>query len=518
MAGLDGTGDGAADEQSLGRARGFLQAAVLVVLGGWLHLKLRDFSALEYTSPDLSIVLQLSRSLWEKGAFLYDNVYGWHGALHGFYVLPALYPFTARLGAHGLFVALALAQAVALVWVARLPRLPLDRALALSGMALGPIGLWLFRDEIWGFHADLLYVPLALLLAALLESGARRAWLVLAGLAILSVREDGAVLLTCLLLARLWLRPGAHRRPTRRLRASLGIAALGALAFLLGLVLVRWQGSGTAPPSPSLGVPAPSINRLPTAEARVGYALESLRARIEDPNGRAALGRSALGTVALLASAALALGGLAGARTLAVFLPFSLPLYAVSLVASAGYPTAVHWLTWPPRFASLWGLFLGVALLSSRQGRPVRLAPALAWLALSWALQPFAVGWARSSAPIPGRSDIHAAPRLAPAERAVLDCVAAALPPRAPIVAERYMQASFHQQDWTWARRVERAWARPEIAVCDHRSPETDCKSFGADLARRGTRRDSRYLLLAGAGAAARVVEDCAPAETPPKP
>ena len=500
----------------LASAGAWLPIGTLAVLGWWLSLKFKHLNAFEYTSPDLSIGLQLSRSLWEKGALLYDNMYGWHGALHGFYVLPVLYPFTRPLGAPGLFVALGAAHAAALLLVARLPGLAASRKLALLALSLGPVGWWLFNDEIWGFHAELLYVPLAFLLSALLRAGARRAWLALVGLALLSVKEDGAVLLTSLLVAHAWLRRDPLSSFARTARVCLRIVAAGALAFLLGMALVLWQGRALPGENRPDGAPVttPRLNDLRTADARLEQALQRLGVRLRDERETLRLGRSALGTGLLLASAAVSLGPLAGGRALVAFVPLSLPLYAVALVGSAGYPDAVHWLTWPPRFASLWALLLGVALLAARQTPGPSFRRVLVYVALSWGLQTIALDRARFEAPLPGRSDLHRAPRLADHERATLECLATRLPRRAPVLAERYMQAVFDRQDWTWAPQLERAFAAPEIAVCDRRSAEPDCRHLAAELFGQGLRRESGYLVLAGAGPAANVIESCLATDT----
>ena len=208
--------------------------AVLTVLYAGL-CKALLFHDLEYTHTDFFSFLEMSRSLVQSGELLRDNVYGHHAAIHGFYLLLAFSPLTVPLGAYGLILGLVLLHLTAVVRVALATTLDLPGRVALLGGYLSPIAYAVFDNPVFGFHPELCYPPLALLLALDLREGRSRRATLVAALMVL-VKEDGAVLCACVLVAffapRFWaLRAAApeERRPVASAAAWSLLAAT--LAF-----------------------------------------------------------------------------------------------------------------------------------------------------------------------------------------------------------------------------------------------------------------------------------------------
>ncbi len=184
------------------------------------------FRDLEYTGSDLYGILDQSRSWLFTGRLLQDNAYGDQTAIHNYYLLPALSPLTVGLGAYGLVVVLAALGLWAVVRVSTTRALDTPGRLAVLAGLLSPLAFFAFDDPLWGFHPELLYPPLAVLLALGLLEGRRIEVLVVAAVTML-VKEDGALVCGGVLAAyyarRLWLKrsaPAADRRRIARRAAG----------------------------------------------------------------------------------------------------------------------------------------------------------------------------------------------------------------------------------------------------------------------------------------------------------
>ena len=70
------------------------------------------------------------------------------------------------------------------------------------------MGFWIWDDPFYGWHAEVLYVPLAVLFAGALTR--RRRQVLLWGAALVLLREDGAVVACAIHLLHTWL-PGPEQ-------------------------------------------------------------------------------------------------------------------------------------------------------------------------------------------------------------------------------------------------------------------------------------------------------------------
>src|SRR5262249_28686285 len=172
----------------------------LAIIAYWLLVKSVFFHRLEYTS-DLFTNLELTRTFFEGRPLLWENQYGNHKAFHNLYIAVLFYPLTRFLGAYGLFVAQALLSAWAVLKIlGRAKDAPQwKRSLywaALAALALGPVAFWLSDDPVYGFHYELLFVPLSVLFGLSLSKRSRAAW-IFAGLLVLT-REEGPIVAWCI--------------------------------------------------------------------------------------------------------------------------------------------------------------------------------------------------------------------------------------------------------------------------------------------------------------------------------
>jgi hypothetical protein len=453
-----------------------LAAALLVSL--WVAIKVRLFLGLEY-SWDLFDAIQLSRSWLIGRPFLWENRWGAQAVSHNNYLTPLLGALTLPWGAYGLFVGHAGLLLLAFLELDRVLRpLPVGRRLAWAVAYLfGPVGFWIWDDPFYGWHAELLFVPLSVLFAGALQRRSRLAalWATL----LVLVREDGAVVACSIhLLLRAWADGASPPRSREALVRSLKIASGWLLIFALGLASQRWA--------------------RPLAADRLTAALSSLGRLAAEPRALAALARDTAGALLLLGS-----GLLLVARPLrGAALAASVPLLAVAVVGTLAYDLegmASHGPTWACRFALLWGVLAGAVAASPGRDEVFRVSgprTAFFWsIAGSVAAQGALLILLKAYDPVkrvaqalPGRDDVQAM-RLSAIERAFLACVSEALPAETSVAVHVRLFGYFHRHDLVWPSYVENAWRAPQAVVCEpgQRLPrDRGCPRLHATLVRRG--------------------------------
>ena len=130
---------------------------------------------------------------WLRGhALLHENGYGNHGQVHNYYTILVFGPLSQLWGAYGLFLGhmlLLLGAAVALIRAAPVgsPAAAADIG-SVFAMLLGPVSFWLLDDFTYGWHVELLYLPLGILFAIAREH--RSPWALLWGAAIVLSKEN----------------------------------------------------------------------------------------------------------------------------------------------------------------------------------------------------------------------------------------------------------------------------------------------------------------------------------------
>ena len=446
-------------------------AAVLLVLYAGL-CKALLFHGLEYYHTDFFGFLEMSRSLFQSGELLRDNVYGHHAAIHNYYLMLAFSPLTLGFGAYGLILGLVLLHVAAAVRIAFAETIDLVGRVALLGGALGPIAYAIFDNPVFGFHPELCYPPLCVLLALdLRERRSRRAILV-AALAML-VKEDGAVLCACVLVAyfaqRLFeLRAASPEERRRVLTAAIRSLLATVLAFGAGMALL-WV-MGRVLPQPQETASARVLDSL----RKVGYAVA----------GRGLLRENLLGGLAGYVVVCVLLLLPLGRRIfrgLMLLLVASPPLLAV-LVVGAG-PYRFRYMLWPHRLAALLGLAAACFALShaasSSSGRRA-MARVLALVALSWAAQLFVLSrgeeysaGARLDAPALLKGKGTRASEVPREDLRFLRCLGERLPPGLAVSAVDDLHPVFHRQSVVFPARVMYARSAPRLRVVSATAGQT---------------------------------------------
>ncbi len=428
------------------------------------------FHNLEYPGADLFSALEQSWSWFYAGRLLHDNAYGNAYAIHNTYLLLAFSPLTIPLGAYGLILGLVLLNGLAALRVALSAALDLPGRLVVLVSIFSPLGFFVFDHPEWGFHPELCYVPLALLLALdLAERKTGRAILIAA--LMMLVKEDGPVLCAAVLIAyfagRFW---GVRRGPPEERRRVIVTAFLSLLAvtavFLIGMAILAVASRQLA-------------GTQDTATARTLGSLDQVARTLAGKGrpGKRLVLRDGLVTYILIATLALLPLGRRFGRGMLLFLLSSPPLLVVLVISSAGY--AFFLLLWAPRVATLFGLLLACSVFASCAAAASATGPrrwttigaVMALAVVSWGFQLMLLGrhgyapWPRLNvvALIEERGySLSALPRN---EVRFLRCLAGRLPRGLPVYSVPNTHPVFHRQSILLQGLEARAWHPARLRV-----------------------------------------------------
>ena len=429
------------------------------------------FHGLEYSHTDFISFIEMSRSLYESGELFRDNVYGHHAAIHNYYLLLPFSPLMLAFGAYGLILSLVVLHSAAVLRIASAATLDLPGRVAVLGAYLSPIAYAVFDDPGFGFHTELWYPPLSVLLALDLREGRSRRAILWAALTVL-VKEDGAVLCACVLVAhyalRLWelrAEPAAGRRPVVR-AAAWSLAATGA-AFVAGMALLWLMGRVLPQPQETAEL------RIVDALRNVGHALAG-RGRLRDNLAGGLVGYLGVGVLTLVPL------GRRLPRGLALLLLSAPPLVGVLVVSAAFY--RFNYMLWPHRLAALSALAAACLVLAfpavvSGRRPMLRVAAlvALAWTAQLVALEraeDYAAG-ARLNALALSRAEGTRAATVPPDELRFLRCLGARLPRGLPVSAFGDLHPVFHHQSIVFEARIQYARHASRLRVVPATAEET---------------------------------------------
>ena len=433
-----------------------------LILIGFFFLKMLRFQTLGYTFNDMYAFLQMSRSWLDSRPFMYENIWGYHHRIHNYYTVPLWGPLCRVVGAYGLFAVqatlLAIGYAAVNEQLHRRTTPAWIRHVLLLVILLGPVSFWLNDHPNIGWHTELTYLPFALLFALALL-GRSQVAAVVAGLGIVLVKEDGAVLAALIHLTYEGIR-FTRRQPARPLwtwltHGRLWFVLIGwVILFLAGMAWLGYK-NGFAEPRLEMALTLLKNNVGETAFWRQMLTLTGQSMLLLLP----LLGVLVLFLRALrrpVASKMLLLWGV-GVFTLTV-------LNVVQSVHYYGQPLfQLVSLTWPPRFVLQWAFSAAFLTLLAGQFanefRPVQ--PAGVWLVAAglFAVQvpviyvarpdfPSLREWART---LRGHYARDKDPTyLRNADLATVRCIADRLPHDANVFAFDYLVPFFHRQYGIW--------------------------------------------------------------------
>ncbi|MCY7356051.1 MAG: hypothetical protein LH609_01010 [Rudanella sp.] len=469
-------------------------ALILGALFFFLLYKFLRFDALGYSFNDMYAFLQMSSSWMDGRPFMYDNIWGYHHRIHNYYTVLLWGPLCYTLGAKGVFIAqttlLLLAYWLTNRHLIRQSVPAQTRTALLLVVLLSPIPFWLNDHPNIGWHTELTYLPAALFWAVGLGGEGRgrfnwsvkgegrgRFWVVMAGLFLVLVREEGAVLALLIHASAVALRNGRQSdRESSRVNPLVGLlknarfwaVVIGwSVVFLAGMI---WLAAKNNSPDP-----------------RLQNALKQIVAHADEWVFWQQMLLLLLKSLLLLVPVAALLFGLsrslqARSRMLiwGSWLTGILVLTIINMVQSAHYTGQPLFylvsLTWPPRFVLLWGFSAAfLVLVVTTFKTSIGLVPArTAWrtVAFLWLLQlpilslarPDLPGWAEWKAAFWGPPGAGMNPQfLDPDDLKNLRAIADQLPPRSNVFAFDQVMPYFHRHYGIWPTGNQ--WQPADIAV-----------------------------------------------------
>ncbi|MDC0358170.1 DUF2079 domain-containing protein [Oligoflexia bacterium] len=472
----------------------------LLVIAYWLTIKIHLLESLAYTA-DLFHAVQSSSSYLHGRPLLFNNRFGAEAYHHNFFLQLLFGPLTYYFGAFGLFIIHAGLILLAAVAVARLSAVIPDRIVAEGSVAilfvllLGPVAFWLWDDPTYGWHVELLFLPLAVLFAVALLRNSRWVWLW--GTAIVLTREEGAVLACCVHL--LWLL--THHASSQELVGQRA-KQLKAIGIKGGRIIFFWLvifslGQGLLVYFSDMG------------GGRLSAAWSLWQTMLSDGLYSGAIWEMCVGALLLLFSGAvLYLFGFR-VKILCYFIFCCLPVLVVTFLGSMTYLDAAalqpHGISWAPRFTLFWSLLLtgvlfalhtynSATVFSPKQNKP-KVLKLLLLLIFSIYFQMVTL-WTVKGYDFYGRfvSSYDLKESLLPIAKFsqedidFLWCVSNSLPAFTPIATSGHLFGIFHKHDLIVPSHVENAWTKPRLYICH--KPKLLPYSYACNKALRQSDRD----------------------------
>jgi ABC-type multidrug transport system fused ATPase/permease subunit len=437
-------------------------AFVLFFILKCLHLQRCD-----YTS-DMFSHFQLSHDWLIGKPLFYENCFGFHAKLHNYFIDLLLSPFTALFGVYGLFVALfSLIIASFFMALNMLDRraASFETRLLLFIFYASPLSFFIFHNEHYGFHVEMLLVPLSLLLCVAYLQKSK--WYLLWTALIVLVKEDAVIVLWCCLMVihvKDW--NVKQLTPKQFFRKALNLTLLCLLIFIVGLVWLKY------------------LNHWETT--RSGEIIARLQGRslasVMNSFGYLILQRALL-TLPVAFIVFLCTGW---RFTLSAML-ISIPILIVNLLAGMMYFSDgdsgmynVFSLLWVPRLSMHWGYWLSVLVISLTCQSPFRMFSSRFarvsscacfglllfgfqyWFLLHCEVTRFdAVKSIREAFepafPNEANWELAAAARIAPQ-----------LPPHYPVAPMDGVFGAFHKQDIVWINMLDNAYYKPRMVLASY--------------------------------------------------
>ncbi len=205
-------------------------------------VKCFHFQRSDYSS-DIFSHFQISRDWLLGKPLFYENSFGFHSRIHNYFIDILMAPFTWLFNAYGLFIVLFALVIAALYSVLKMLEnmgASLQSKILFLVFYTGPLSYFLFHDEHYGFHAEILLIPLSLLFSAAFFRANH--WYFLWALLIVLVKEDGVVVLwSCLAMALLTMKNAKRISTWIFLRKLLISSLVCGMVFACGILWLKYQ-------------------------------------------------------------------------------------------------------------------------------------------------------------------------------------------------------------------------------------------------------------------------------------
>lgn len=438
--------------------------AVLGIFTWYFIAKLALFDKLFYQS-DLYTHLEIARGWLQGRPLMHENCYGYHNKLHNYFFDLLMGPFAKQWGVYGIFgVQLAL-HIWALAYT--LPTLlkgsnSFNHKLVVAVLYItvfsGPYAFWLYDDPHYGFHTEMLYVPLGFMFAVSLYK--KQHWVsIVTALLMLSVKEDGAVIVACIHLLYLAMQFIAKKiTPKRWLLQSLLWGGVWVAFFGASIYYLRVQNNF-------------GYDRLAESFERIGLQSNNdIRAYFSSVF-------SSFGILLVPFAVILLFIRQLNYKVWLAWLVFSVPIVTVNLISGFPYfPSPSFSLSWVPRFSLTFSFFLALCAFSLMYFPRAWFRPAFVCLVTAvcvgywvFVLQSDLLEEATEYKYDEASQKIFSAdhPEVYNPHWKDIHKVADVLPEMYPIAPPYATFGYFHKQDIIWTNVIFNAHVWPRMIICD---------------------------------------------------
>ncbi len=454
----------------------FIRCVIFGVVAFFAVTKSILIFGLNYTA-DIFNFLIMSKSFWIGRPWYFENARGFDSYLHNNFLVPLMGPVTLICGVYGIILIICLLLLWASIKIELLAKsVQNDKArwlrLILFILLLGPITFWIFDNPVYGFHPEVLYIPLVALYVCYRINNYKIAYIIAALICL--VRQDGAVVLWVVEMFNQLIRCDSNNSESDN-RSTIYNVILCSLVcgiiFLSGLWIL-------------------SIFGTPGSQ-RVTFAISQIRTLPTDPEFSTAVLKMILDSIVLVASG-LVLFVLVAPKKVLSCLIFIIPVIAVSVLSSFAYLPNLkvmldHGTTWAPRAAIIWSLIpaLGI-LVVTKQSNLNQISKKYRLIAVSLFLSLALQGYFLTT-----KVNYHLLSQiynvytgnllinfLSERENNFLSCISKNIPASTTVATHGSLAALFHRHDIVFTNSISNAYKRPELIVCEsnNRLPwEYDC-------------------------------------------
>ncbi len=448
-------------------------SSILLLLAGnaafvfFFILKSLHFQRCDYTS-DLFSHFQLSHDWLIGKPLLYENCFGFHGKLHNYFIDLFLSPFTGLFGVSGLFVALFSLISASFFMALRLldqRSVSFEARLLLLIFYTSPLSFFIIHNEHYGFHVEMLLVPLSLLLCVAYLQKSK--WYLLWAALMVLVKEDAVIVLWCCLMVIHLKDWNLKQLDTKQfIQKALKLSLLCLLVFVIGLVWLKYLNNWESTRS---GEVIAKLQGSSLAHVISSFGYLTLQ--------RALLTLPVVCIVFLCTGWRFTLGAIV----------ISIPILIVNLLAGMIYFSDgdsgtynVFSLLWVPRLSMCWAYWLSVLVIALTVESPFRIfSSRLACILSSACFGLLLFGfqyWFLLRCEVT-RFDVIQSIRQAfqPAfsnesdwEFAAAANIARQLPPHYPVAPMDHVFGAFHKQDIVWINMPDNAYYKPRMVLASY--------------------------------------------------
>lgn len=322
----------------------------------------------------------------------------------------------------------------------------------------GPFAYWLYDNPHYGFHTEMMYIPLGFVFAVSLYK--KQHWVsVLFALLMVSVKEDGAVMVASIHLLFIALQWTAGKITLKRwLLQSLLWGGVWVAVFVAGMIYLKAQ---TQEGQDRLTEAFQHFSEF-SSDEKLDYFLPIIKS---------------FGLMLLPFGVVLLLMKQINYKAWLWWLAFLVPITVVNFISGFVYfPAQSFSLTWVPRFSLTLSLFLAMGSFSLLMFSRPWFRPPFVSLIAAFGIAFWLFSWQKDLLKSEkGYSYQYTTEQIFKEAHPYtyyphwkdMGKIAGVLPDMYPVSPPHALFGAFHMQDIIWTERIYYAWTPPRMIICD---------------------------------------------------